>query len=67
MIQIGPITIMRTRERRAYRDLANAAYALHQAIWYAQDLCSPVVQQGIRKLDEKLSEAISHTPASDIE
>lgn len=67
MIRIGPVTIMSSKTRDAYKDLANAAYELHQRIWYADDLCLPNVQTDLRTLDAVLSEAISHTPASDIE
>lgn len=67
MIRIGPITIMRTRTRRAYKDLANAAYKLHQTIWHADDLCLPATQTEIKRLDAQLAGAISYTPPGDIE
>ena len=64
MITIGPITIMSTHTRRAYSRLANAAYCLHQTIWYADDLNTQAVE--IRNLDERLSEALAWTPPEDI-
>lgn len=67
MIRIGPITIMSTKTREAYKDLANAAYRLHQTIWYADDLCFPNTQVEIRYLGTKVADAISHIPPEDIE
>lgn len=67
MIKIGPITIMSTKTRDAYRVLANKAYALHQTVWFADIPFNGKVQQQIKDEDAELSEALSHTPASDID
>ena len=67
MISIFGITIMSTKTRLAYRDLANRAYLVNQALWYTDDYCPPANQKAIRALGMHLSEAISHVPASDID
>lgn len=67
IIKIGPITVMDNRTRAAYRVLANKAYALHQAVWYTDDLCLPQAQERIKLLDSELSDAISRVPASEID
>lgn len=66
MVRIGPIIIMSTKTREAYRNLANKSYVLHQTIWYGE-LDNPKTQEQIRKEDAGLSEALSYTPASDID
>lgn len=67
MLTIGPITIMSTKTRKAYRVLTNRAYALHQTIWFTDDLGNPSAQEKIKKLDSEVSDAISRVPASDVD
>jgi len=67
MLRIGPITIMSTKQRNAYRVLTNKAYDLHQTIWYTDNLANPQAQVRIRELDALLADAISRVPASDID
>jgi hypothetical protein len=58
---------MSTKTRLAYRELANRAYALHQTIWYTDDMCPDETQKGIKFLDQQLSDTLSRVPASDID
>jgi len=67
ILRLGPLTLMSSSTREAYANLANAAYRLHQTIWYADDLCFPNTQVEIKHLDQLLSDAISHTPPEDIQ
>ena len=67
ILRLGPITIMSTKTRDAYAVLANAAYGLHQKIWYTDDLGNPEAQKEIKRLDAVLSDSISHTPPEDIQ
>lgn len=65
IIKIGPIVIMDSKTRAAYKTMFNKAYALHQTINYADDLTKAGPQ--IRALDAELSEAISYVPASEVD
>jgi hypothetical protein len=67
VIRIGPITIMSTKTRDAYRNLVNRSYELHQVVWYSELPMEPIVQRTIKDLDAAVSEAISHVPAQDVD
>ena len=66
IIRLGPIVLMDSKTRDAYAHLANAAYQLHQTIWYG-DLAEPNTQEAIKILDGFLSGALSYTSPEDIQ
>jgi len=65
IIKLGPIVIMDSKTREAYRELLTEAYLVHQNIWFSQDWAQS--EQEIKNADSHLSEAISHVPASELE
>ncbi len=66
ILRLGPVTVMSSRQRACYADLANAAYRLHQAIWYVDDMCDDSTQELLVHLDTLLASALSYTPPEDI-
>lgn len=67
IIRLGPIVLMDSKTRDAYRMMLNRAYVLHQAIWHTDDMGLPQAQTAIKALDADLSAAISRVPASEID
>ena len=67
IIKLGPITLMDSKTRSAYRTLSNKAYALNQAMWYTDDWSTPSAREGMMLLRADMADAISRVPASDID
>ena len=66
MLKLGPITIMKTKQHKAYKLVVNDAYALHTLIWY-DGMLTEEGQGNIRVANSILADSISRVPASDIE
>jgi hypothetical protein len=66
MIRIGPFTIMRTSTAKAYSNVVQAAWPVHNEIWfYGENISWPEGLKNLPVLDAELSAALSYAPIAD--